>query len=60
METKVYLNELSVYVSTYDDGSKSVSILAPVWNKETKSYDTLRVSARGIRVIRDKEVAYEI
>lgn len=59
METKIYLNELTIYVSRYDDGTHSASILAPVWNKETKSYDTLRVSARGLKVVDNKQVAYE-
>lgn len=60
METKIYLNELTIYVSKYDDGSRSASILAPVWNKETKQYDTLRIGARGVKIIDNKQVAYEM
>lgn len=59
MENKIYLNDLVIYCSAYDDGQRSVSILAPTWNKETKQYDTLRVNARSVRVIKDKELAYE-
>lgn len=60
MENKVYLNDLVIYCSRYDDGTTNVSIMAPTWNKETKSYDTLRVYARNLRVIKDKELAYEL
>ena len=59
MENKIYLNDLVIYCSKRDDGSTSVSIMAPCWNKETKTYDTLRVYARKLRVIEDKELAYE-
>lgn len=55
---KVYVaGSLNVYASEYD-GKPTISILLPVWNKQLGAYETMRISASGIRVIKDKQAVY--
>lgn len=55
---RIYVDgSLKVYVNN-KDGQKYASILIPVWNKDTHSYDTYKISANGFRVMDGLETVY--